>query len=71
MHDDDRGPELSPPPSTPALVRRAAPLVVAAMLTSGCYVGEDPRPDVDGGTDAGPGVIDAGISAPSDSGTSG
>ena len=57
MHDDDRSPELSPPPATPAVVRRAAPLVVAAMLTTGCVIGEPGGPPVDGG----PGVPDAGL----------
>lgn len=64
MHDDDRSPELSPPPSTPALVRRAAPLVVAAMLSTGCVVGEEPGAPFDGG----PGVPDAGITPAFDAG---
>ena len=66
MRDDDgHAPELSAPPTTPAIVRRAAPLVMAAML-AGCGDPGDP-PAYDAGisapADAGPGVPDAGVVA--------
>lgn len=56
MHDDDRGPELSPPPATPAIVWRAAPIVVAVLIGAGCGDPGDPI-----AYDGGPGVQDSGI----------
>ena len=59
--------ELTPVPATPALARRAVPIALAAMIgATGCTCdpGEPSLPSID----AGPGVHDAGISAPVDSG---
>lgn len=65
-HDYDDGDlELTPVPSAPALVRRAAPIALAAMIGAAGYACDPGEPLYN---DAGPGVHDAGISVPVDAG---
>ncbi len=54
-------PPLTPTPSSPALVRRVAPVVAAASIITGCL--GDPG---DPGGDAAVRIFDAGRSRPSD-----
>lgn len=63
--DDDPTPELTPPPSTPPIAWRVAPIVVAAMMGAGCGDPGEPPAVYDAGIsvapDAGPAIYDAGI----------
>lgn len=59
--DDDPTPELSPPPPTPPIAWRVAPIVVAAMIGAGCGDPGEPPGVYDAGIHPGPVVYDAGI----------